>query len=72
MNDMLEELLAEQHDRGGQYRMIQTPMRTTTLIDIQERQKLRCARCGTNLSFKYRTTVDVKEQCFCNRCITTV
>ena len=52
MNNMLEELLAEQHDRGGQYRMIQKPMRTTTLIDIQERQKLRCAKCGTNLSVK--------------------
>jgi late competence protein required for DNA uptake (superfamily II DNA/RNA helicase) len=72
MNDMLKELIAEQHDRGGQYRMIQRTTRTTTLIDIQERQKLRCAKCGTNLSVKYRTTIDGKEKCFCNICILTV
>lgn len=70
--EMLEELIAEQHDRGGQYRMIQQPTRTTTLIELQERANLTCAKCGTNLSVKYRTTIDGKEKCFCNRCILTI
>lgn len=70
--EMLEELIAEQHDRGGQYRMIQKPTRTTTLIELQERANLTCAQCGTNLSVKYRTTIDGKEKCFCNRCILTI
>lgn len=70
--EMLEELIAEQHDRGGQYRMIKQSTSTTTLIDPEERKHLTCAKCGTNLSVKYRTTIDKKEQCFCNHCILTV
>ena len=30
--EMLEELIAEQHDRGGQYRMIQKPTRTQNAV----------------------------------------
>ena len=70
--NMFEELIAEQHDRGGQYRMIQKPASNITLIDSKERSNLTCAKCGTNLSVKYRTTIDGKEKCFCNKCICTI
>ena len=72
MLEELEELLAEQHDRGGQYRMINPPHQTPTLIGTEERRGLTCYKCGTKLSVKYKTTVDNREVCLCNRCITTI
>jgi hypothetical protein len=66
------ELFMEQMDLSGRYHMINNPEpkpRTTKLIPIAERANLTCAKCGTNLSVKYRKVVNGKEECFCNRCI---
>lgn len=66
------ELLMEQFDSTGQYRMINDPRRQTPtmrLIPHNERAGLRCVTCGTNLSVKYRKVINGKEECFCNRCV---
>lgn len=66
--ELLQELLDEQHDRGGQYRMINQSSHME-LVDINLRHNLTCANCGTNKSVKYRHVINGETKYFCNKCI---
>ena len=68
-NDLLQELLEEQHDRGGQYRMLNQNQPRMELVDLKLRENLTCCHCGTNLSVKYRRYVNGEAKYFCNKCI---
>lgn len=67
-NDLLQELLDEQHDRGGQYRMVNRSQHME-LVDINLREKLTCCHCGTNKSVKYRRVINGETKYFCNKCV---
>lgn len=66
---MMEELLEEQRDRSGQYRMISP---RPSLIKVEDRRNKTCARCQTNLSVKYQTVLHGREVTLCNKCITKI
>ena len=60
------ELMAENFDMTGQYRMVNRPNEP---IDKQPIKSHPCCRCGSTSSVIYSRVVDGKEEYICSKCI---